>query len=439
MYIVYRRAVYAVFVIIFLITAPIIVLYTSGYRYNLSNGRIQKTGIIIISSIPKKADIYLNGKKVENKFTPAEIKNVLPGDYEIVLSKEGYHNWQKKLPVYENFTTFAEKVNLWKFASSTQLSNSTILDWQISNDGNSIVLEDSSGLISIFDLNDNTFSAIETIPANSILEDISWSKDNRKVLIKYAKDSTNHLIVSYDINSNKAQNIVNKNYTDIKWSLENDNIIYAKNESGLWQIDTTNNSSKLIINGAIAGDYIIENNYLYSVNEKFIYRKNINDKNSIPENIDSIPCPTCKFVNNNSSRIILRDANQNLFIVDPSGQNKTVASKAKEIDWLNSYTLLYYNDFEIWIYSFRENAPKLITRFGQPISQAIWQTGGRHIIFSSDNKIKIIELDDRELRNIIDLADNTNIKYLEIDRKGDNLYFSGESKGQAGIFKLNIQ
>ncbi len=437
MYLVYRKAVYIIFVIIFLITAPIIVLYTSGYRYNLNKGRIQKTGILIISSIPKKADIYLNGKKVENKSTPAEIKNVLPGDYEIVLSKDGYHSWQKKLPVYENFTTFAEKINLWKIASSTQLSNSIIETWQASSDDNKIAFKDSSGLIGILDVNDNTFSTIDTIPAGSILKLLIWSNNNKKILIQYVDGSINHLLV-YDLNSNKTQAIENINYDNIKWSKDNDYIIYGKNNLGLWQIDISNNSNRLIVNEAVVNDYYVENNYLYGLSDKFVYRKNINDKNSITENIKEINCPSCNFTPNNSNRIILQDSNQNLFIIDPNGQTQPISAKAKGIDWLNSDTIMYYNDFEIWIYNLKDNVPKLITRFGQPISQAVWQPQGRHIIFASDNKIKIIELDDRELRNIIDLADNVNIKFLEINRKGNNLFFAGTSNGQAGVFELNI-
>ena len=59
-----RRMVYASFIIIFSILTPIIILYTQGYRYNFKRGRVQKTGILIISSIPKKADVYLNNKLV---------------------------------------------------------------------------------------------------------------------------------------------------------------------------------------------------------------------------------------------------------------------------------------------------------------------------------------------------------------------------------------
>lgn len=438
MYKIYRRTIYIVFVVIFLITAPLIVLYTAGYRYNLSKGRIQKTGILIISSIPKKAEIYLNEKKEEKKTTPAEIKNVLPGDYEIILSKNGYHNWQKKLPVYENFTTFAEKVNLWKLATSTKISNSVVSAWQASNDGNKVVFSDSSGSIGIFDLNDNTFWTIESLPANSILKSLSWSPNNKKILINYVNQGKEGLKL-YNISLDKIQTLNNNGLQNIKWSQDNDDMLYAQNNKGIWQVDTNKNSNKLIIETITSGDYEIKNNYLYGLDNKYLYRKNISDVKSSIENINTISCPQCVFVKNNSNKIILQDKNQNLFIIDSNNQAPTVYAKGKTLNWLNNNSLLYYNDFEIWIYNFNESGPKLITRFGQPINQAIWQPLGKHIIFSSDNRIKIIELDDRELRNIIDLANNVNAKFLEIDRKGDNIYFAGELSGELGIFKLNIQ
>src|SRR3989338_2860476 len=67
----WRRAVYVFFIIVFLIVTPLVVLYSQGYRYNFKRGKVQKTGILIISSIPKSADIYLNNQLVTQNQTPA--------------------------------------------------------------------------------------------------------------------------------------------------------------------------------------------------------------------------------------------------------------------------------------------------------------------------------------------------------------------------------
>ena len=129
-----RRTIYILFIVIFLIAAPLVVLYSEGYRYNLKRGKIQKTGILIISSLPKKADIYLNGKVVIGDQTPARLEKLLPADYEIKIAKEGYYDWTKKLQIFENSTTFAEEVILWKNNWPTQLASYDIIDWLASPD-----------------------------------------------------------------------------------------------------------------------------------------------------------------------------------------------------------------------------------------------------------------------------------------------------------------
>ena len=130
----WRRAVYVFFIIVFLIVTPLIVLYSQGYRYNFKRGKVQKTGILIISSIPKSADIYLNNQLVTQDQTPARLEKLLPADYEIKLAKEGYHNWTKKLQLNENSTTFAEDVILWKNNWPIQLAPNNIIEWLASPD-----------------------------------------------------------------------------------------------------------------------------------------------------------------------------------------------------------------------------------------------------------------------------------------------------------------
>ena len=129
MTLIYRRITYSIFIIIFLIAAPTVILYTQGYRFNFEKGRIQKTGILVISSVPRRADIFLNGKKIENKTTPARLENILPADYEIKLAKNGYHDWNKRLTVLENSSTFAEKILLWKNSLPNNIINQDFFDY----------------------------------------------------------------------------------------------------------------------------------------------------------------------------------------------------------------------------------------------------------------------------------------------------------------------
>ena len=108
-----RIAILIGFIVLFLAAAPLVVLYTAGYRWNGKKLRPEKVGIIFVRSKPGNADIYLDGAK-RRETTPARLRDLLPDAYELTIAKEGYSSWSKSLPVESGLTTFAEGVVLWK-------------------------------------------------------------------------------------------------------------------------------------------------------------------------------------------------------------------------------------------------------------------------------------------------------------------------------------
>ncbi len=109
------------FIVLFLITAPLVVLYTAGYRWNAKKMRPEKVGIIFLRSRPADADIYLDGR-IRKETTPARLRDLLPTSYQVKVSKEGYTSWAKILPVESARTTFAEGIILWKNAEPELVS-----------------------------------------------------------------------------------------------------------------------------------------------------------------------------------------------------------------------------------------------------------------------------------------------------------------------------
>jgi hypothetical protein len=108
-----RIAILIGFIILFLATAPLVVLYTAGYRWNNKKLRPEKVGIIFVRSRPSSANIYLDGAK-RKETTPTRLRDLLPDIHELRVAKEGYTSWSKDLPVESGLTTFAEGVILWK-------------------------------------------------------------------------------------------------------------------------------------------------------------------------------------------------------------------------------------------------------------------------------------------------------------------------------------
>jgi hypothetical protein len=116
-----RIGILIVFIVVFLVSTPIVVLYTAGYRWNLKKQKIEKVGIVFLRSRPAGADIYLDGK-LRREQTPARIRNLLPGGYKVTVSKKGYTSWSKQLSVESARTTFAERIALFREGKAEPLA-----------------------------------------------------------------------------------------------------------------------------------------------------------------------------------------------------------------------------------------------------------------------------------------------------------------------------
>lgn len=92
-------------VIIFFICLIFIIAYARGYRINFSQKKIQPTGILIASSYPDGAKIFLNGKFYGATNTQI---NLPPGHYFVEIKKEGYSSWQKKITIKGELVVKAE-------------------------------------------------------------------------------------------------------------------------------------------------------------------------------------------------------------------------------------------------------------------------------------------------------------------------------------------
>ncbi len=105
MHLTLRRFIFAFFVLIFVITAPLVVLYTAGYRLNISNRRLQQTGVLAITTFPRGSNIILNGQGLAQK-TPYVVQRIMPNNHEVILQKKGYHEWSQSLRVDEGKTAY---------------------------------------------------------------------------------------------------------------------------------------------------------------------------------------------------------------------------------------------------------------------------------------------------------------------------------------------
>ena len=107
-----RRVIMVSTFALFFVTAPIVILYTAGYRYNFSNGKLERTGVISIDANPTVAEYFVNGKLVGDK-SPLRIPNLPPGSYRVSIRAAGYRSFEKDVIVQSQQTTYIKNIFLY--------------------------------------------------------------------------------------------------------------------------------------------------------------------------------------------------------------------------------------------------------------------------------------------------------------------------------------
>lgn len=107
-----RRFTYLLFFGLFILLAPLVILYTAGYGFDLKRMRLDETGVIFAASYPTRAKVTINGLH-SSYSTPARFNGLLPNWYEMAISMPGYHSWKNTVRVIPNQTTFVGHVQLF--------------------------------------------------------------------------------------------------------------------------------------------------------------------------------------------------------------------------------------------------------------------------------------------------------------------------------------
>jgi len=146
------------------------------------------------------------------------------------------------------------------------------------------------------------------------------------------------------------------------------------------------------------------------------------------------------------SKIALLSGQKELYLFNPEEKNfKLIAEGVENLQFTNNgQKLLYYTSNEIWAYYLEDilvqpnklkGEKDLITRTSQKIKTAVWYPGtNEHIIYTVNEKTKIIELDSRDQRNTVDLFDYE-ISQITYEPEEEKLYFVRDNK----LFKMALE
>jgi hypothetical protein len=128
-----KRALFLAFlVVIVLLGAIAIIKVAQGYRPDLDNLDFRPTGLLVATSEPDGAQLFVDGELISATNTTV---NLNPGQYEVEIKKDGYFAWKKTLPIEKELVMKAEAHLFPTFPDLSSLTFTGAANPVISPDG----------------------------------------------------------------------------------------------------------------------------------------------------------------------------------------------------------------------------------------------------------------------------------------------------------------
>ncbi|MBU3957205.1 PEGA domain-containing protein [Patescibacteria group bacterium] len=188
-----RSIVFSLIFLMVLLGAYFVIRLAQGYSPDISTRSLRPSGILVATSIPDGAQLYIDGRLKSATNTTI---NLTPGEYEVEIKKDGYSSWKKILTIKKELVA---KTDAYLFPTFPNLQSLTFTGAQnpsLSPDGQKVVFAvsqssvDKNGLW-VLDLGDRPLGLprdprkiVASTPGGRdfVLAELEWSPDSKQIL-----------------------------------------------------------------------------------------------------------------------------------------------------------------------------------------------------------------------------------------------------------------
>jgi hypothetical protein len=412
------------FVALFLITAPLILLFLSGTRYDFENKRFVKTGIVTARTSPRGADVYINGKLVDT--TPSSIRFLEPGDYDITIQKQGYFPWSKRLHVKAQYVTWVNQAGpLLLFRSTPKRTpiEKEVIDIHA---GSSKFIYLTKTEVRYGDISDPENTKSIALPRRFETGTIQASTHNQEIFLLRSGNSYAAIVDTsagtiYDITSTALSPAPT---TPAIFELTDGGKLYLLQDNTLYYIDWRGKTKKEILKHTLA--FFPAENSIYSIN---IPHSDL--AVTLPNDWQNYNLIRTELLTNTTqvlkshlpkferAELYLTGQNQAFVLGDGSlyavqNELKRIADSviAVTVD-VNTRTITYATRNEISVYNLDSLSSYSVTRSAEPIYNPVAVSNVGWAFYDHQGKLNAVEYDDRDRQNTYSFANiSDNAKFF---------------------------
>jgi hypothetical protein len=424
----------------FLAIAPFLISYSMGHRITTNSANPVSVGTFLLRTVPNGAEVFLNEKLLGNK-TPSSIQNLLPGQYNLRVEKDGYRQWNKKLPITGTLITDIRDVRLIPAVIEEDVMRTDIINFSISPKRQWLGLIDKTkngNQLKIVSFNKYADPGINVKVLINSKETVNflWSPNEDYLILQLSmnKTSRNYLV---EINNGNSTELVNDGSKIMGWvsTLTDEKLVKLKsNKTIISPLKGTGTETISLKTEAISFNtnsfaILEKNDEKYNI-RTFSLSGNEQDQISVPS-LAKFPINDI-FLSSSGDIAILVQPTQKLMIWDNTDHSwHEITEHADNINWSPEGDKISWqeSEFDLWIMNLHEKrtllnpfVPELIARLSSPIRKPAWYAGSHQILFFEKDTLKIAELDPRN-GHIIESLISTNISdsKAEVIQNGDEI------------------
>jgi len=424
----HRRILPIIFIIAFLALAPVIIFYTSGYRWNPKKGKVERYGTVIFDTIPSGAKISVDGRAISDK-TPVTIQDMPPGSHRFNLDRDGYTSWSKTLDVLPEKVTFINNIWLWKKSAAKFTYATDLQALSLSPDGSHALLTSTSPTkVIVLDTTDGTALGLPIESGAIKLHDVIWSDNDRYAVIGSHGDAKNQWLV--DAFGQRAP--LKLPTAEYRW---NGSILVGNNYKSIISINTSNFAldTTLLPQGTRDVSDLADLKTTTGTSNLIYVLKNKPNQGLI------LPPGDWNFYFFTKNQAYLKDGNSWLALEykkNPPEYHTAQGNELLPLTVKRQTTYLIINGTELWIWD-GTGDPELILRQGKPIVGAAWHHDGYNLFFATETSVFAMELDPRDRRLMTKLADFSHIRGFSAYNK--KLFILGEKDNKDGLWTIDVE
>ena len=407
-----RRFLYSGAFLIFMIVAPLVILFGLGYRYDPLRHRVAIAGALYIKSYPAGATVFLDASNT-GKRTPTRIFNVSPGIHRITVELDGFVPWSKNLAVESRSTTFVRDIGLFKRTTPSFVSIGG-KDVKAARDADIYAFIDSNRQVRITNMTTNYSYALDTL--QQVTDLYAISPDGTNIIAR-----SNSGIFLIDSNSSSQRSIMKsadqspyRFYFDpadaaTVWSLHANRLQAHNTDDGTI-------SSSLAADGA----FIDETSFLVTRQTPTSTQLTSYDRGLHPVQIVSAQIAEQNTPVSDDELMTVLSTGHSLIAYNRKNGELTVLD-ATCFDLLKD-RLLISSGLETAIFDLTTSQKTLLDRSTETVNAVVWHPNGSYYMQHRGNELQLVELDGRDVRNSMVLATVADPYWSVFNAKGSQLY-----------------